>query len=114
MLSGSDLEPLPEGEEILENCNNEYWRAPAGGRGKEAEIIIDLKCPMWLESFSIMNGFGDFGTNQFSLSGSLNPTGPWTDLYRGELTQGVEMTEEVKFVIFTREYTFLCRILSVA
>ena len=83
------------------------------GGGKEAEIIIDLKCPMWLESFSIMNGFGDFGTNQFSLSGSLNPTGPWTDLYRGELTQGVEMTEEVKFMIFTRDYNFLCRILSV-
>ena len=113
MLSGSDLKPLPEGENLLESCNNEYWRSTAGGGGKEAEIIIDLKCPMWLESFLIMNGFGDFGTKQFSLSGSVNLTGPWTDLYRGELTQGVEMTEEVKFMIFTRDYNFLCRILSV-
>ena len=107
MLGGFDFETLPEGENILESYNNEYWRAPAGGRGKEAEIIIDLKCPMWLESFLIMNGFGDFGTKQFSLSGSVNPTGPWTDLYRGELTQGVEMTEEVMFIILTRDYTFL-------
>jgi hypothetical protein len=43
-----------------------------------------------------MNGFGNFGIKDFSLHGSRSLTGPWTELYRGELPQGEEMTEEVK------------------
>ena len=83
---------IPAGENITASCNNEYWRAPAG---KKAEIIVDLGCSKRLETFSIMNGFGNFGTKEFSISGSREVTGPWTELYRGELPQGVEMTEEV-------------------
>ena len=91
------METIPEGENILESCKNTYWRAPSGKTGKEAEIIIDLKCPIQLETFSIMNGFGDFGTKNFSLLGSENLEGPWSELYKGELPQGFEMTAEVRF-----------------
>ena len=94
MLNSSTLEVITAGENITSSCNNDYWRAPPG---EEAEIIIDMKCSKQLETFSIMNGYGDFGTKKFSLFGSREVTGPWTELYRGELPQGLEMTEEVTF-----------------
>ena len=80
---------------ILEACNNKYWKSPEGKTGKNAEIVIDLKCLTMLDSFSVVNGFGDFGTKQFSLHGSESIDGPWTDLYEGELIKGIEMNEEV-------------------
>jgi hypothetical protein len=93
------MEVIPEGINITEeSCNNDFWRAQNGKIGDEAEIIIDLKCPMRLETFSIMNGFGSFGTKEFSIFGSREKTGPWTELFRGELQQGIEMTEEVRFI----------------
>ena len=101
-MSSSTLKLLPGGENILESCNNDYWRPAAGKSGEEAEIIIDLKCPMRLEGFSMINGFGDFGTEKFALFGSRNSSGPWTELYRGELLEGVEMTEEVIFIIMIK------------
>ena len=78
-----------------ESCSNDYWKAPNGKTMEEAEIILDLKCPTRLETFSIMNGFGNFGTNKFSLWGAREMEGPWTKLYTGELPPGTEMTEEV-------------------
>ena len=93
VLDSSSLEVITAGENILSTCNNEFWRAPAG---QQSEIIIDLGCSIRLETFSIMNGFGDFGTKEFSLFGSRDVSGPWTNLYKGELPQGYEMTEEVK------------------
>ena len=80
-----------------ESCNNDHWRAHKGKTGKDAEIIIDMKCPIMLEKFTIMNGFGDFGIKKFTLFGSTKLEGPWIDMFRGELLQGVEMTEEVRF-----------------
>ena len=77
------------------SCNNKYWQAKPGKTGEEAAIIVDLKCSKQLETFSIINGFGSFGTKQFSLLGSRSATGPWTEMYRGELPQGEEMTDEV-------------------
>ena len=108
------------GEEIFESCNNEYWKAPPGGKEDEAEIVIDLKCPMRLETFSVINGFGDFGTKQFTLFGSRNISGPWTELYRGELPPGTEMTEEVYIflaiiskllLIFSRKFSAARRLM---
>ena len=99
VLSSSTLELLPGGENILEACNNDFWKAPARKSGEEVEVTIDFKCPLRLELFSIINGFGNFGTEKFALFGSRNSSGPWTKLYRGQLPQGVEMTEEVIFVI---------------
>ena len=95
MLNNSNFTVIPSGENILKSCNNEYWRAPAGKTGEEAEIIIDLKCPMLLESFSILNGFADFGIKEFSLFGSRDLSGPWTAVYSGELPQGIELTQWV-------------------
>ena len=94
VLNSSTLEVIPDGENITSSCNNDYWRATPG---EEAEIIIDMKCSKQLETFSIMNGYGDFGTKKFSLFGSREVSGPWTELYRGELPQGLEMTKEVTF-----------------
>ena len=91
------MEVIPEGDNILETCKNTYWRASSGKTGKEAEIIVDLKCPIQLETFSIMNGFGGFGIKTFSLFGSRELTGLWAELYRGELPPGLEMKDEVIF-----------------
>jgi hypothetical protein len=54
-----------------------------------------MGCSKRLETFSIMNGFGDFGTKEFSLFGSREVDGPWQELYTGKLPKGMEMTEEV-------------------
>ena len=49
----------------------------------------------------IMNGFGDFGTKEYSLFGARNLTGPWAKIHSGELNEGKEMTEEVMFYACT-------------
>ena len=95
VLGSNDMTEETAGENILELCNNKYWRPPVGKTRKEAEIIVDLKCQTILDSFSILNRFGDFGTKKFSLHGSRDKQGPWTELFQGELTEGMEMTEEV-------------------
>ena len=84
------------GENILDPCNNEQWISPKGKTGESADIIIDLKCLTMLETFSVVNGFGDFGTKQFSLHGSESMDGPWTALYEGELIRGEELKQEVR------------------
>ena len=95
VVRSSDLRTSTVGENILETCNNKYWQAPLGKTGEDAEIIIDIKCPIRVETFSIMNGFGKFGTRKFSLIGSRKRDGPWTELYQGEIPQGIELTKEV-------------------
>ena len=47
----------------------------------------------------MITGFGNFGTNRFSIWGSRELTGTWNKLYTGELPQGTEMTEEVDLVL---------------
>ena len=97
MKSSLDLKSNNSGENVLESCNNKYWRAPLGKTGNEAEIVIDLNCTRLLETFSVMNGFGNFGTKKFSMFGSREVDGPWDEIYRGELPPGEEMTEEVRW-----------------
>ena len=97
VYNSSTLEILPGGENILDPCNNQYWEVPAGKTGEEAEIIIDLKCPMLLDTFTIINGFETFGVRGFSLFGSRTKAGPWDDLFTGELSQGNKMDEKVRF-----------------
>ena len=96
ILDSSSLEPVSAGKNILESCNNELWRAPDG---EMTELIFDLQCPKELETFTIMNAFGSMGMKKFSLHGSQDMTGPWTELFRGELKVGNEMTEEVTFIL---------------
>ena len=109
------------GEEIFESCNNGYWKAPQEQKEDEAEIVIDLKCPIRLEAFSVINGFGDFGTKKVALFGSRNISGPWTELYRGELPPGTEMTEEVYIflaiisklhLVFSRKFSAARRLMA--
>ena len=90
------------GENILDTCNNKYWKSPVGKTGENAELIIDLKCLTLLETFSVVNGFGDFGTKEFSLHGAQSMDGPWTILHEGELGRGLEYTEEVRSQILDR------------
>ena len=90
MLSSSTGEVITEAEKILRPCNAENWRAPG-----DAEIIIDLKCPIFLESFVIKNAVGNVGTKQFSLSGSRDLAGPWAELYSGTVARGDQITPEV-------------------
>ena len=104
------MDLLPEGENILESCNNEFWRAANGKAGEEAEMIVDLKCTTQIESFSIINGFGDFGTKKYTLFGSENLEGPWTEIHSGELPQGLEMTDEVKL---SRQFLSMSNIMIV-
>ena len=72
------------------------WEVPKQNNGEERGIIVDLKCETRLSSFTILNGFGNLGIHSFSLLGSRNSLGPWTELYSGKLPRGLEMTEEVK------------------
>ena len=61
-----------------------------------------------------MNAFGEFGTQKLTLYGSKELTGPWTELFKGELKEGTEMTEEVRLVTTVQEIRIVCRILSAA
>ena len=93
ILDSSTFDVLPSGQNILKTCDNEIWRAKEGHAG--AEIIVDLKCSVWLETFSIINGFGDFGIKHFTVFGAQSLSGQWTEMYKGELQPGEEMSEKV-------------------
>ena len=96
ILDSSTLNPLEESDDLSETCNNVMWTPSTKGLEENQSIIFDLKCQTRLESFSIMNGFGDFGIQDYSLQGARNLEGPWTKLYGGELSLGQEMTDEVR------------------
>ena len=95
MIRSDHYDSFTLGENVLEDCSNSQWRAPDGKIGSEAEIIIDLKCLVRLEAFSIMNGYETIGTKKFTLFGSRKRDGPWTEIFSTELPQGKEMTDEV-------------------
>ena len=82
------------GENVLNDCNEnattKYWKAPAGKSGSEAELVLDIGCLIRLERISLRNGFGDFGTNQYSIWGARSETAPWISLHNGTLPIGGE------------------------
>ena len=82
-----------EGATILDGCQNEGWKAPEGATGDDAEIVIDMGCPIKLQDISLINGVGDFSTKQFSLFASDKTVGPWKILYSEDLG---EVVNEVK------------------
>ena len=82
------------GTNILEPCDNQYWRSPPGKTGEEAELVLDLKCTSILDSFSIINGFESFGIKTVTLFGARDEKGPWNELYQGDVAMGLEITEE--------------------
>jgi hypothetical protein len=72
----------------LEDCNREVWNAAEGAVEEDAEIVIDMKCPIKLQEIQIMNGVGDFSTKRFTVFGSGDSRGPWTWLYSGGVKEG--------------------------
>ena len=96
ILKSSELNNSTSGENILESCNNDMWKAPIGKTGDDAEIIIDIKCPIMLETFTVRNGFSNFGINKATMIGSPNIEGPWIEMFAGDFQHGNEMTEEVR------------------
>ena len=86
ILSSTDLSPKHAAENVLSICEEgKFWRAPVGMHGSEAEIVIDLMCKQSVHSMQILNGFGDFGTQSFTLMGSRTTNGPWIKIKDAEL-----------------------------
>ena len=78
---------------MLDICNPVLlWTSEEGETGEKAELLIDLICPHRLKEVKIINGFGEFRTNEFSVLGSFNSSGPWSRLFKGKLeNSGVEV-----------------------
>ena len=77
---------------ILEECSEDVWNAAEGATGEDAEIIVDMKCPIKLQEIQAINGIGEFSSKGFSVMGSASNTGPWKRIHLGELE---EVKEEV-------------------
>ena len=90
-MRSSDHNRDTAGENVLTDCkedeSSKYWRAPTGRTGSGAELVMDLGCLIRLERILIRNGFGDFGTEKFSVWGARSKVGPWVSLHRGTLGQ---------------------------
>ena len=71
--------------DILDNCTGEVWKAAIGAIGEDAEIMIDMQCPVEFQKIELINGAGDFLAKGFSVFGSHASTGPWMKLFTGEL-----------------------------
>ena len=66
------------------------WNAAEGSIEEDAELVIDMKCPIKLQEIQIINGDGDFSTKSFTVFGSVDSRGPWTWLYSGGIEEGSE------------------------
>ena len=85
---------------ILGKCSIGQWNAPEGALDDDAEIVIDMKCPIKMKELELINGGGDFSTNRFSLFGSHNSTGPWSWLFTGEIDEGRDEVRSFSFSSF--------------
>ena len=74
-------------DKIFEECSGGVWNAAEGAIEDEAELVIDMGCPLMLEEIQIINGLGDFSTKSFTVFGSQDSNGPWIQLYVGVLKQ---------------------------
>ena len=75
-------------DKILEECGGGVWNAAEGAAEEDAEMVIDMKCPLQLQEIQVINGVGDFSTKRFTVFGSGDSRGPWTWLYSGGLEEG--------------------------
>ena len=73
---------------ILELCSDHSWAVKAKDGGNDTEIVIDMKCPMQLQEIELVNNDGKFGTKEFSVFSSTLETGPWENLFNGEMEAG--------------------------
>ena len=72
---------------ILRDCSKKMWEATKQNAGEDAELIMNMKCPIELQEIELINGFGEFQTKEFSVYGSHNSTGIWNMLFEGTLDQ---------------------------
>ena len=72
---------------LSSNCNT-AWRAPKGGTGPNAQLILDLKCSTQVETISFINLVDENGSKDFSIYMSNAEDGPWSPLINGTLEQG--------------------------
>ena len=77
-----------EDESILEHCSDHSWTAKPKDGGSDSEIVLDMKCPMKLQEIQLDNNDGKFGTKEFSVFSSMLETGPWVNLFKGEMEAG--------------------------
>ena len=83
---------------IFDECSQEEWNATEGALGNEAEIVIDLKCPIKLKEIQITNGIGDFSTKGFSFFGSQSSLGPWKTIFTGDMQENkMEVRPSIMF-----------------
>ena len=83
---------------IFDECSQEEWNATEGALGNNAEIVIDLKCPIKLQEIQITNGIGDFSTKGFSIFGSQSSLGPWKRIFSGEMQKNrMEVRKSIMF-----------------
>ena len=92
VVKSSDYNKDTTGSNVLHDCNVDasYWRSHIGKTGSEAELIMDIGCLIRLEQISLRNGFGDFGTKQYSVWGARSVTSSWVSLHNGTLGKGGE------------------------
>ena len=69
-----------DASEIFEECSEGGWKAKEGSTGDEANVVIDMGCPIKVQNIQLTNGAEYFRTNQFSFLSSLGVNGPWNKL----------------------------------
>ena len=74
--------------DILNASAENMWKAAVGSKGIDAELVVDMKCPMKLLNIEMINGEGDFGIREFSVHGSKELDGPWKILHQSKLDEG--------------------------
>ena len=92
VVTSDEESKAEQGMNVLEDCNEnattKYWRTPTGKSGSEAELVLDIGCLIRLDYISLRNGFGDFGTKDFSVWGKRSEDGAWISLHNGTLSRG--------------------------
>ena len=76
------------GPSVLSSDCDTAWRAPEGGTGPDAQLILDLKCSTQIETISFINMGDGNGSKDFSIYMSDAEDGPWSPLINGTLEQG--------------------------
>ena len=80
------------------------WEGTKENDREDAELIMDMKCPIELQEIQLINGFGAFQIKEFDVYGSHNSSGPWNMLLEGTLDPD---SVEVKYLIFILSSYFL-------
>ena len=102
IVSSKDQGEATAGENVLQDCSEEeeekYWKAPVGKIGSGAELVMEIGCFIQLQRISLRNGFGDFGTERFSLWGARSRKHPWVLLHNGTLAKREEKVKSAEML----------------